>query len=56
VSNSTNAYGRRFGEWYWDAGYVVVNSVARSERYVNASFRGYDLEHIQRKQMESWIV
>jgi hypothetical protein len=30
--------------------------VARSERYVKASFRGYDFEHMQRKQIESWIM
>lgn len=33
----------------------MVNSVARSERYVKANFRGYDLEHMQRKQIESCI-
>lgn len=55
VSNSTKAYGRRLGELYCCEEYVVVNSVAMSARYVNASLRGYDLSQIQRKQTSSLI-
>ena len=32
---------------------MVENSAERSERYVNASFRGYDLSQTQRKIRDS---
>lgn len=40
VSNSTKAYGLRLEDRYCEEGYVVVNSVERSARYVKASLRG----------------
>lgn len=51
VSNSMNAYGRRLVDRSCDVGYVVLNSLARSERYVNANFRGYDRSEMQKYMM-----
>ena len=40
VSKDMYAYGRREGDSSSEEGWVELNSVAMSVRYVNASFRG----------------
>lgn len=47
VSNSMKAYGRSVGECSCCGGCDCANSAERSDRYVNASLRGYERSQMQ---------